>query len=188
MLRSPAQVAVSVTWSTLAGKPATFPPATHTHAYVDLTGIPTSFAPAAHTHAWADITGKPTIPAATPLGTATPQALGTASAGTSANAAREDHVHPLPSGRLQFVGNVTVTEQTVVALGVGMKRMTLPLTGITTADMGKLVVIPNGTATTGCEVQNAYPVAANSVSVGYYTPALGVLTTYSIPVAVYRVT
>lgn len=126
---------------------------------------------------------------ATPLGAAAPKALGTATAGTSANAAREDHVHPLPSGLLQFVGNVTVSETTLVALGLGMKRMTLPLAGITAADMGRLVAIPNGTATTGCEVQNAYPTAtAGQVSIGYFTPALGLAATYSIPVSIYRIT
>lgn len=126
---------------------------------------------------------------ATPLGNAAPKALGTATAGTSANAAHEDHIHPLPLGLLQFVGNVTVTETTLVALGLGMKRMTLPLTGITAADMGKLVVIPNGTATTGCEVQNAYPTTtAGQVSVGYFTPALGLAATYSIPVSIFRIT
>lgn len=92
------------------------------------------------------------------------------------------------NGRLTLIGNVTVTETTLLSLALGMKRMTLPLTGITTADMGKLVVIPNGTATAGCEVQNAYPVAANSVSIGYFTPALGLGATYTIPVAVYRIT
>ena len=96
--------------------------------------------------------------------------------------------YPAPIGTLQLVGNVIVTETTLLSLALGMKRMTLPLTGITTADMGKLVVVPNGTATTGCEVQNAYPVAANSVSIGYFTPALGLASTYSIPVAVYRIT
>ena len=160
MLRS-LGIGVRVNWANLPGKPAVFPPASHTHTYGDLTGVPSSFPPAAHSHAWGDITGKPTTfpPAA--------------------------HTH---SGLLQFIGNVTVTETTLLALGIGMKRMTLPLPGVTSADMGKLVVIPNGTATTGCEVQNAYPAGTKSVSIGYYTPALGLATTYSIPVAVYRVT
>ena len=92
------------------------------------------------------------------------------------------------NGRLTLIGNVTVTETTLLSLALGMKRMTLSLTGIATADMGKLVVIPNGTSTTGCEVQNAYPVAANSVSIGYFTPALGLGATYTIPVSVYRIT
>jgi len=128
------------TWSSLEGKPSTFPPSTHTHSYNDLTD-------------------KPTIPAAVPT-----------------------------SGRLTLVGNVTVTETTLLSLALGMKRMTLPLTGIATTDMGRLVVIPNGTSTTGCEVQNAYPVGANSVSIGYFTPALGLGATYTIPVSVYRIT
>lgn len=95
---------------------------------------------------------------------------------------------PAPTtGRLVLVGNVTVTETLLLSLALGMKRMTLPLAGITMADMGKLLVVPNGTATAGCEVQNAYPVAANSVSIGYFTPALGLASTYTIPVSVYRV-
>lgn len=151
----------AITWATLSGKPVTFPPAAHTHSYASLTDIPVTFAPAPHTHAWADITGKPT---------------------TFAPAA---HTH---AGLLQLVGNVIVTETTLLSLALGMKRMTLPLTGIVTADMGKLVVVPNGTSTAGCEVQNAYPVVANSVSIGYFTPALGIGATYSIPVSVYRIT
>jgi hypothetical protein len=153
---------VQVTWATLPGKPSAFVPAAHTHAWGDVIGKPSTFAPSAHTHLWADITDKPaTFPPAT-------------------------HTH---SGLLQFVGNVTVTETTLLALGLGMKRMTLPLAGITSADMGKLVVIPNGTATTGCEVQNAYPTTtAGQVSIGYFTPALGLAATYSIPVSVWRIT
>jgi hypothetical protein len=135
-VRAPAQPP-KTTWDSLSGKPATFPPAAHTHSYNDLTD-------------------KPTIPSS--------------------------------AGRLILVGNVTVTETTLLSLALGMKRMTLPLIGITTADMGKLVAIPNGTSTTGCEVQNAYPVAANSVSIGYFTPALGLGATYTIPVSVYRIT
>ncbi|MET0375651.1 MAG: hypothetical protein ABW128_15515 [Rhizorhabdus sp.] len=86
-----------------------------------------------------------------------------------------------------LVGNVTISETLLVSLALGMKRMTVPLAGITTADMGKLFVVPNGTATAGCEVQNAYPVSAGQVSIGYYTPVLGIAATYSIPVSVWRV-
>ena len=86
-----------------------------------------------------------------------------------------------------LVGTLTITETLLVSLALGMKRMTLPMTGITLADASRLLAVPNGTASTGCEVQNAYPVAANSVSIGYFTPALGLAATYSIPVAVYRI-
>lgn len=58
-------------WANLTGKPTTFTPTAHTHAWGDITsppvyttrwpawtevtGKPTTFAPSAHTHAWADI-------------------------------------------------------------------------------------------------------------------------------------
>lgn len=67
-----------ITWATLSGKPATFPPAAHSHAIADVTGLPealeaaggtptwdavtgkpTSFPPAAHQHPWSDLTGVP---------------------------------------------------------------------------------------------------------------------------------
>lgn len=121
---------------------------------------------------------------ATPLATANPLALGTAAVGTSAKAAREDHVHPA-SGTLIPLGNVTVTETLLISLAVGMKRMTLPLAGVAVGD--KLQVIPNGTPTTGCEAVNAYPASAGNVAIGYYTPLLGIGATYAIPVSVYRI-
>lgn len=50
------------TWDTLAGKPDTFAPAPHTHAYADLAGKPSTFPPSTHTHSYNDLTDKPTIP------------------------------------------------------------------------------------------------------------------------------
>lgn len=156
MIRVPGNV--RVTWATLPGKPASFPPAAHTHAWADVTGKPTSFPPSAHTHLWTDITDKPgTFPPAT-------------------------HTH---SGLLQFVGNVTVTETTLLALGLGMKRMALALTGITASD--RLLFVPIGVPTAGCEAVNVYASAPNQVAVSYFTPALGLGASYSIPIAVYRI-
>ncbi|WJN62648.1 minor tail protein [Streptomyces phage phiScoe10] len=64
-----ADLAPTVDWTTIAGKPATFPPSTHTHTaptWSEVTGKPTTFTPSAHTHAWADITGEPaTFPPST---------------------------------------------------------------------------------------------------------------------------
>ena len=67
-----------ITWATLSGKPATFPPAVHSHAIADVTGLPealaaaggsptwdavtgkpTAFPPASHQHPWSDLTGVP---------------------------------------------------------------------------------------------------------------------------------
>lgn len=149
----------AITWATLQGKPTTFPPAAHTHSYTSLTDIPTTFAPSAHTHAWADITGKPT--------TFPPAA----------------HTH---AGLLQLIGNINVAETLLLSLAVGMKRKTFTLAGVTASDV--LIAIPTAAPTSGCEVVNAYPASAGSVSVGYYTPLLGIGAVYSIPIAIYRVT
>lgn len=174
-------------WSDITATPATYPPSSHTHAWSEITGKPTTFAPSAHTHLWADITDRPTIPAVTPLGTTAALALAaTASAGSSTSAAREDHVHPLPSGRLTLIGTVTVAETTLLALGLGMKRMALTLAGVATSD--RLVFVPTGVPTAGCEAVNAYVSAANQVTIAYFTPALGLGVAYSIPIAVYRIT
>jgi hypothetical protein len=43
-------------WNSITGKPATFPPDPHTHAYSSLTGIPATFAPSAHQHPQSDVT------------------------------------------------------------------------------------------------------------------------------------
>ncbi|MFI1655613.1 tail fiber domain-containing protein [Streptomyces sp. NPDC020472] len=50
----------SVDWSNLSGKPATFPPSTHTHTWSQITDAPTSLPPSSHTHDWGQVTGKPT--------------------------------------------------------------------------------------------------------------------------------
>lgn len=87
---------------------------------------------------------------------------------------------------LALVGNVNVTETPLVALTLGMKRKEFDLPGATTSD--KFVLVPNGSATAGCEAINAYASAvANKVIIGYYTPTLGVNSTYSIPVTIYKV-
>lgn len=87
---------------------------------------------------------------------------------------------------LQLIGNVTVAESTLLSLALGMKRMALPLAGVTTAD--RLLFVPTAVPTTGCEAVNVYASAANQVTVAYFTPALGLGATYSIPIAVYRIT
>ncbi len=122
---------------------------------------------------------------ATPLGTVTPLANGTAAPGASGNAAREDHVHPLTAGRTVFLGNLNVSETLLVSLSLGMKRKTFALAGVGATDT--LAVFPTGAPTTGCEVVNAYPAGAGNVSIGYYTPALGIAAAYSIPISVYRI-
>jgi hypothetical protein len=44
-------------WSEVTGKPATFPPAAHSHAWDEVTSKPTTFPPTAHTHPVSDVDG-----------------------------------------------------------------------------------------------------------------------------------
>jgi hypothetical protein len=46
-----------VTWSSVTGKPSTFPPSAHNHPWSDITGKPLTFPPDPHTHAQAEVTG-----------------------------------------------------------------------------------------------------------------------------------
>lgn len=174
----------AVTWDAVTGKPSTFPPSTHTHAWADITGKPATFAPSAHTHLWADITDRPTIPAATPLGTATPQPLGTAVAGTSANASREDHVHPLPSGRLTLVGTATVGETLLVSLSLQVKRYTGTMSGLAVGD--RIIAFLTG-APGASSLQDIYVSAANTYNVGILNPTLGIGAVIAVPIAIYKV-
>lgn len=178
MLRSGGTgAAIQVTWDTLPGKPISFTPAPHTHAWGDVTGKPTSFLPSAHTHAWGEITGKPSLypPSAhTHLWADVTDKPSTYPPAT--------HSH---AGLLTYLGDINVTETLLISLAVGMKRKTFPLAGVGATD--KLQLAASGAPTTGCEAVNAYPASAGNVSIGYYTPLLGIGATYSIPVSVYRI-
>jgi len=94
---------------------------------------------------------------------------------------------PAPTtGRLVLLGTINVTETLLVSLALGMKRKTFALAGVTATDT--LLAIPTAAPTTGCEVVNAYPASAGNVSIGYYTPLLGIGATYAIPVSIFKVT
>lgn len=186
---TPSAPAVTVTWANLSGKPATFPPSAHTHLWSDVTDKPSVFAPAAHTHAYADITGKPAT--FTPSAHTHPWADLTDKPTTFPPST---HTHsyndltdkPSLAGRLVLLGTINVTETLLVSLALGMKRKTFALAGVTATDT--LLAIPTGAPTTGCEVVNAYPASAGNVSIGYYTPLLGIGATYAIPISVFRIT
>ncbi len=87
--------------------------------------------------------------------------------------------------RVTLLGAINVTETLLLSLALGMKRKAFALAGVAVGD--RLLVIPTGAPTTGCEAVNAYPASAGNVSIGYYTPLLGIGATYSIPVAIYRI-
>lgn len=125
---------------------------------------------------------------ATPLSTTTPAAdTASGTVGTATSAARGDHAHPLPTGRLVLVGNVTVSKTLLIALSSGMTREDFNLSGITTADQGKLVLSPITPCSAGCEAINVYAKAANTVTLAYNTPALAIGAVINLPIAVYRI-
>lgn len=119
-----------------------------------------------------------------PLGTATPQALGTAAAGTATNASREDHVHPLPTPRLALVGTYSVGESGLITLALAVRRYSLTISGLATTD--RVLAVLNGVPQNG-SLQDVYVSAANTLSVGALVPTLGVAATVTIPIAVYKV-
>ena len=61
-------------WADVTGKPSTFAPAAHTHAWADVTGVPATFTPSAHTHTAADVASGTLDPDRLPV--ATPAAAG----------------------------------------------------------------------------------------------------------------
>ncbi|MFE3589396.1 tail fiber domain-containing protein [Streptomyces niveus] len=52
-------LAATVNWSTIEGRPTSFTPAAHAHPWADVTSKPTAFPPSSHNHEWDDISGKP---------------------------------------------------------------------------------------------------------------------------------
>ncbi|MEU3045814.1 tail fiber domain-containing protein [Streptomyces sp. NPDC006984] len=52
-------LAPSVTWASVSGKPAVFAPSAHGHAWSEISGKPSTFTPSSHAHNWADINSKP---------------------------------------------------------------------------------------------------------------------------------
>ncbi|WP_432006297.1 tail fiber domain-containing protein [Streptomyces parvus] len=54
-------LAPTINWGTVEGRPSTFPPAAHSHAWADITAKPTQFQPVPHVHHWNDIGMKPSV-------------------------------------------------------------------------------------------------------------------------------
>lgn len=109
----------------------------------------------------------------------------TAVLGTSIKYAREDHRHPLPPGRLELIGTRTVSESMLISVGLGVRRVTTALTGVTTAD--RLVGVVTGAPSAGSGFLDCFPTSAGNIGVDAIVPALGIGATWSIPLAIYRI-
>ncbi|MDX3525067.1 tail fiber domain-containing protein [Streptomyces sp. ID05-39B] len=53
-------LAPTINWATIEGRPGSFAPTAHTHLWADITDKPLTFPSSPHGHDWDDITGKPT--------------------------------------------------------------------------------------------------------------------------------
>ncbi|MEU5403707.1 tail fiber domain-containing protein [Streptomyces sp. NPDC005963] len=53
-------LAPSVAWANITGKPTTLPPSEHVHDWPSITNKPDAFPPASHAHDWSSVSGKPT--------------------------------------------------------------------------------------------------------------------------------
>lgn len=84
-----------------------------------------------------------------------------------------------------LVGTVTLAETGLVTLSLGVRRLTVSLAGTLTA--GSYIAIPVAAPPTGYSVQDAYCSSANQITVGLIVPALGIASSYSISVRIYKV-
>ncbi len=170
-VRSPA-VPPPVTWGTLSGKPVSFPPASHTHPWGEITAKPTTFPPEAHSHAWADITGKPT---------------------TFAPAA---HTHvwtditdrpTIPAGNT-LLGTVTLSENALVAISAGVRRLTMTTpTNWGVAPGQNLLLFATSLPSGSYATHDVIATAANTIQVGLTAPLLAIGASYSITARLVRI-
>lgn len=202
------------TWATLRGKPASFPPSSHTHPWSDITGKPTQFAtdwslianvpasfpstwatvsgkpstftPSAHTHVKADITDFPTTWAWASL------------TGVPATFQPSAHVHAIADitglqaaldainakKTLQLVGTYTIGESGLLLLGLTIRPYTINISGIALTD--RLVTTLNGIPQNG-SLQDVFVSAAGVVTARALIPALAIASTVAIPIAIYKI-
>ncbi len=85
-------------WASLSGVPASFTPSAHasTHAAAGSDPLSLSASQIGSGYPYASLSGAPSIPSAS---SATPAMDGTGAAGSSANYARADHIHPTDTSR-----------------------------------------------------------------------------------------
>lgn len=88
-----------------------------------------------------------------------------------------------PSGST-LVGTVTLAESALITLALGVRRVTVALSGAVTA--GSYVAIPVTAPPAGFSIQDAYCSTANQITVGLIVPALGIASNYAIQVRIWR--
>jgi len=169
-----------------------------TISYTSLINVPTSFTPAAHTQAASTIsdfatevakignvisvnglTGAVTITTGAALSSATPQPLGTASAGTSTSASRSDHVHLLPT--ISYTSLINVPTSFTPAAHT-QAASTISDFATEAAKYGPVTTVAGRTGAVtiaASDVSGLAPVATS----GAYTSLTGIPTTFAPSIA-----
>ena len=83
-----------------------------------------------------------------------------------------------------LVGQITLGETNILQATLGVRRLTVPLAGTTQG--ASYIAIPINALPVGFSVQDAVCSTAGQITVGVLVPVLQVLSSYSIPVRVYR--
>ena len=83
-----------------------------------------------------------------------------------------------------LVGSVTLAESALVTLALSVRRVTATLAGTVTT--GSYVAIPVSPPPAGYSIQDCYCGTNGQITVGLLVPVLGVGSSYSIPVKIFR--
>lgn len=83
-----------------------------------------------------------------------------------------------------LVGQVTIAETSLITLALGVRRVTVALAGTVTT--GAYVAVPVSAPPAGYSIQDCYCSTNGQITVGLIVPALGIATSYSIPVRIFR--
>jgi hypothetical protein len=89
-----------------------------------------------------------------------------------------------PSGAT-LLGTVTLAESSLVTLSVGVRRVTLTVTGAVVG--GNYLAFPVNALPAGYGIVDVYCTTAGQLTFGVIVPVLSVASSYSIPVRVVRI-
>lgn len=84
-----------------------------------------------------------------------------------------------------LVGSVTLTEPAFINLNLSVRKVTVALTG--TVPSGSYIAVPVSATPVGYSIQEAVCSTAGQITVSILVPVIQLLSTYSIPVRVFRI-
>lgn len=122
---------------------------------------------------------SPTLSSSNPVALAA-----TASPGTASAASRQDHVHPLPSGINALLSTVTIAETSITTLTLGVRRVTVSVTGAVTT--GNYLPFAVSSLTAGYALVDAICTTNGQITFGILVPIL-TIGSYSFSVRAIQV-